>query len=242
MPPDAVNPDFVKPPVDLPYWYSNAKPGPKQACTSQSGTPPAFDNDATMNRSLPTAVDLTPALAYDCQVKDAEGNLLGRIAWTPGNPGTLTIAGTLFFDGNISFNNSASAVYVGRATLYAAGTISINNSSKLCGVAGCNANWDPTVNLLAFVAGSSTGRCRLLRPEQLGLPGCDLCRQRLLRADRLRHLGSDRRAPGLPEQQHDEPLRAAWNAPRRATPDLPGSHLDREPIRLLGLVVPAHGP
>jgi Tfp pilus assembly protein PilX len=156
MPPDAVNPEFVKPPVDLPYWYSNAKPGPKQACTTQAGTPPAFDNDSTLNRSLPSAVDLTPALAYDCQVKDAEGNLLGRIAWTPGSPGTLTIAGTLFFDGNISLNNSVNAVYVGRATIYAAGTISINNSTRLCGVAGCDSNWDPTVNLLAFVAGSST--------------------------------------------------------------------------------------
>jgi hypothetical protein len=156
MPPDATNPGFVKPPVDLPYWYLNAKPGPKQACTTQAGTPPAFDNDSTLNRSLPSAVDLTPALAYDCQVKDAGGNLLGRIAWTPGSPGTLTIAGTLFFDGNISFNNSVSAVYVGRATIYAAGTISINNSSKLCGVASCNSSWDPTVNLLAFVAGSST--------------------------------------------------------------------------------------
>ncbi|HMJ00732.1 MAG TPA: hypothetical protein VK488_12920 [Gaiellaceae bacterium] len=156
MPPDTVNPDFVKPPVDLPYWYSNAKPGPKQACTSQSGIPPAFDNDATMNRSLVLPVNLTPALAYDCQVKDAQGNLLGQIAWAPGSPGTLTIAGTLFFDGDISLNNSVDAVYVGRATIYAAGTIGINNSSKLCGVAGCNANWDPTVNLLAFVAGSST--------------------------------------------------------------------------------------
>jgi Tfp pilus assembly protein PilX len=155
-PPDAINPDFVKPPVDLPYWYLNAKPGPKQACTTQTGTPPVFDNDTTMNRSLPSAVDLTPALAYDCQVTDAQGNLLGRIAWTPGSPGTLTIAGTLFFDGDISFSNSVNAVYVGRATLYAAGTISINNSTKICGSANCDAAWDPTQNLLAFVAGSST--------------------------------------------------------------------------------------
>jgi Tfp pilus assembly protein PilX len=156
MSPDAVNPDFVKPPVDLPYWYANAKPGPKQACTTQTGTPPAFDNDGTMNRSLPSSVDLAPALAYDCQVKDAGGNLVGRIAWTPGSPGTLTIAGTLFFDGSISLTNSVSAVYVGRATIYAAGTITISNSTKLCGVSGCDSNWDPTQNLLAFVAGSST--------------------------------------------------------------------------------------
>ncbi len=155
-PPDAVTPNFVKPPVDLPYWYSNSKPGPKQACTTQTGTPPAFDTDGTMNRSLPSAVNLTPGLAYDCQVKDAQGNLLGRLAWTPGSPGTLTISGTIFFDGNIAMSNSVNAVYVGRATIYAAGTISLSNSSLMCGVAGCNANWDPTQNLLAFVAGSST--------------------------------------------------------------------------------------
>ncbi|MEK6276012.1 MAG: hypothetical protein AABM30_11850 [Actinomycetota bacterium] len=155
-PPDAITPAFVKPAVDLPYWHANAKPGPKQACTTQSGTPPAFDTDTVLNRSLAVAVDLTPALAYDCQVRDAAGDLLGRIAWTPGSPGTLTISGTIFFDGNISFQNSAYAVYVGRATIYAAGTISINNSSKLCGAANCDATWDPTQNLLAFVAGSST--------------------------------------------------------------------------------------
>jgi hypothetical protein len=155
-PPDAVTSGLEKPPVDLAYWYSNAKPGPKQACTTQTGVPPAFDNDATMNRSLSSAVNLTPALAYDCQVKDAQGNLLGRIAWTPGSPGTLTIAGTLFFDGSITFQNSVNAVYVGRATIYAAGTITLQNSAFLCGVAGCNSTWQATQNLLAFVAGSST--------------------------------------------------------------------------------------
>ena len=156
MPPDAVTTGLEKPPVDLAYWYLNAKPGPKQACTTQSGAPPAFDNDSTMNRSLPSSVNLTPSLAYDCQVMDAQGNLLGRIAWTPGSPGTLTIAGTLFFDGNIVFQNLVNVVYVGRATIYAAGTISFGNSTTLCGVAGCNSNWQPTQNLLAFVAGSST--------------------------------------------------------------------------------------
>ena len=62
-------------------------PAPRQACTRQVGTPPAFDNDGVMNRSLSSAVDLTPGLAYDCQVRDAEGNLIGRLAWTPGSPG-----------------------------------------------------------------------------------------------------------------------------------------------------------
>ena len=154
--PDSTLAGLEKPPVDLPYWYENAKPGPKQACTSQTGNPPAFDNDSTMNRSLSSSVNLTPGVAYDCVVKDAQGNLVGRLAWTPGSPGTLTIAGTIFFDGNIVFQNLVNAVYVGRATIHASGTITMQNSTSLCGVAGCNSNWSATQNLLALVAGSTT--------------------------------------------------------------------------------------
>jgi hypothetical protein len=154
--PDSTVSGLEKPPVDVPYWYENAKPGPKQACTSQLGTPPAFDNDGLLNRSLTSSVNLTPGLAYDCVVKDAQGNVVGRLGWTPGSPGTLTIAGTIFFDGNIVFQNLVNAVYVGRATIYASGTISMQNSTKVCGVAGCNTSWNATQNLLAFVAGSST--------------------------------------------------------------------------------------
>jgi Tfp pilus assembly protein PilX len=156
MTPDATTTNLEKPPIDLAYWYENSKPGPKQACTTQSGIPPAFDNDQVMNRSLPSSVDLTPSLAYDCQVRDAQGNLLGRLAWTPGSPGTLTISGTIFFDGNIQFSNLVNAVYVGRATIYASGTVTIKNSTTLCGVVGCNSGWNATQNLLAFVAGSTT--------------------------------------------------------------------------------------
>jgi hypothetical protein len=153
---DAAPSGFEKPTVDLAYWYSASKPGPKQACTSQSGTPPPFDNDSAMNRSLTSPIDLTPAYAYDCVVRDADGNLLGRLSWTPGSPGTLTIAGTIFFDGNIEFQNLTNAVYVGRATIYASGTISFTNSTTLCGSTGCDSSWNATQNLLAFVAGSST--------------------------------------------------------------------------------------
>jgi Tfp pilus assembly protein PilX len=154
--PDSTTTGLEKPPVDLPYWYENSKPGPKQACTTQSGLPPAFDNDTVMNRSLATAVNLTPGFAYDCQVRDAQGNLVGRIAWTPGSPGSLLVSGTIFFDGNIVFQNSVNAVYTGRATIYASGTITLQNAVVLCGVVGCSSSWNATQNLLAFVAGSST--------------------------------------------------------------------------------------
>ena len=146
---------LTKPPVDLPYWYTNAKPGPMQGCTTVTGTPPLFDNDTTLNRSLPQPVNLTPAWAYDCRVNDAQGALVGRLAWNPGTK-ALTIHGTIFFDGDIEFLDAAEAFYTGRATIYAAGKITMRNSTKVCGSPGCNAEWNPLTNLLAFVAGSST--------------------------------------------------------------------------------------
>jgi len=146
---------LTKPPIDLAGWYQNAAPGPMHPCTTGS-FPGGFDTDTTMNRSLTSAVNLTPSVPYDCRVTDAAGNIVGRLAWTPGSPGTLLVAGTIFFDGNIAFPNSAYAVYQGRATIYAAGTITLSNSNLICGVAGCGATWNATQNLLAFVAGSST--------------------------------------------------------------------------------------
>jgi len=145
--------NLEKPPVDLPGWYQNAMPGPMHGCTTGS-FPGGFDNDTTMNRSRAT-VTLTPAAAYDCMVLDAQGGVLGRLAWNPSTK-ALTIAGTIFFDGNIEFANSSEAYYTGRATIYSSGTITMNNSTKICGTPNCDASWQPTQNLLAFVAGSST--------------------------------------------------------------------------------------
>jgi Tfp pilus assembly protein PilX len=145
--------NLEKPPVDLAGWYENAKPGPKQGCTSGS-FPGGFDNDTTMNRSRST-VNLTPASSYDCTVTDAQGGLLGRLAWDPSTK-ALEIAGTIFFDGDIEFQNLNEAYYTGRATIYSSGKITMHNSTKVCGSPGCDATWQPTQNLLAFVAGSST--------------------------------------------------------------------------------------
>jgi Tfp pilus assembly protein PilX len=153
LPPDAEITGLEKPAVDLAYWYANSKPGPMQGCTSGS-FPGGFDNDTTMNRSRST-VNLTPGTSYDCSVHDGQGNLVGRIAWNPSTK-ALTIAGTIFFDGDIEFQNSTNAFYTGRATIYSSGKITMQNSTKLCGSPGCNSAWQPTQNLLAFVAGSST--------------------------------------------------------------------------------------
>ena len=153
---DGTPTEFVKPEADFAGWYYNAEPGPRHACTSGS-FPGGFDNDAVPNNSLP-AVNLTPSTPYDCRVHDASGNLVGQLSWAPGSgstAGTLTMSGTIYFDGPIDFRQYNNAVYQGRATIYAAGDITFANQSSLCGVAGCDATWDPQQNLLAFVSGAN---------------------------------------------------------------------------------------
>jgi len=152
-PPDASPVPLTKPPIDLPGWYQNSYPGPMHGCTTGS-FPGGFDNDTVMNRSRGT-VTLNPSTAYDCQVRDAQNNLIGRIAWNPTTK-ALTILGTIFFDGDIEFSNSSQVFYTGRATIYSSGTIKMRNSTLVCGTPTCNEAWDPLQNLLAFVAGSST--------------------------------------------------------------------------------------
>lgn len=147
---------LVKPEVDMSGWYYNAQPGPRHPCTVGS-FPGGFDNDSVPNNSRP-AVNLTPATGYDCRVYDAAGALVGQLTWVPGsgsNPGTLTMAGTIYFDGPIEFRQYNNAVYQGRATIYAAGDISFANQSRLCGDPECDADWDPQQNLLAFVSGAN---------------------------------------------------------------------------------------
>jgi Tfp pilus assembly protein PilX len=149
---DASPTGLTKPPVDLAGWYQSSQPGPMHGCTSGS-FPGGFDNDTTMNRSRGT-VNLVPSTAYDCTVTSG-GQVVGRIAWNPSTK-ALTIAGTIFFDGDIEFGNSAQAFYSGRATIYTSGKITMRNSTQVCGAASCGADWNATQNLLAFVAGSST--------------------------------------------------------------------------------------
>jgi Tfp pilus assembly protein PilX len=144
---------LFKPPVDLAGWYANSAPGPQHACT-QGSFPGGFDNDSVMNRSRGT-IDLMPTTAYDCRIYSGT-TLIGQISWTPGAPGNLQIAGTLFFDGDLLMDNNDFGVYTGRATIYASGTIKFRNFAKLCGVATCDGTWNANQNLLAFVAGSST--------------------------------------------------------------------------------------
>ena len=153
VPADSNPVPLTKPPIDLEGWYQNSHPGPMHGCTTGS-FPGGFDNDSVMNHSR-GPVTLNPSTAYDCQVLDAQGNLVGRIAWNPTTK-ALTILGTIFFDGDIEFSNSSQVYYSGRATIYSSGKIQLRNSTQVCGSPTCGEAWDPLQNLLAFVAGTST--------------------------------------------------------------------------------------
>jgi hypothetical protein len=62
-------PVIAPPAADFVTWYENAIPGPSQTCTTQSGTPPAFDtNYPSRDNSVSSVVDLTPNSSYFCRV------------------------------------------------------------------------------------------------------------------------------------------------------------------------------
>ena len=144
-------PTIAKPTADLSHWYSNAKLGPTSSCTTGS-FPGGFDNDSTLNVSR-GEVDITPASAYDCR-KVVDGETVARITWAPGSPGTLTVHGTIYFDGDLTWSNLNLIQYDGQAVIYASGQVRIANRADLCGVPACDATWNPNVDLLVFVAGS----------------------------------------------------------------------------------------
>jgi hypothetical protein len=144
-------PSITKPSIDLPYWYTNADLGPLHNCTTGS-FPGGFDTDLLLNVSRGD-VDLTPSTAYDCR-RVVNGQTVARIAWTPGSPGTLTIQGVIYFDGNLTWSNLNLIQYQGKAVIYGSGEIVIQNRADLCGVSTCDNTWDPQTNLLVLIAGS----------------------------------------------------------------------------------------
>jgi Tfp pilus assembly protein PilX len=145
-------PTIAKPTADLPYWYTNAQLGPQSACSTGS-FPGGFDDDSTLNVSR-GEIDLTPSTAYDCRKLDGSGNVVARIAWAPGSPGTLTIQGVIYFDAHLSWSNLNLIQYDGKAVIYGSGQVRIKNRADICGVPACDSTWNPQEDLIVFVAGS----------------------------------------------------------------------------------------
>jgi len=164
-------------------WYTNAKPGPAHGCnddpthpgdaaymssypsgyTATTFSSALFDNNSTMNNSLGT-VNFLNFGSFDCRYYDSSGNLVGRLKWQSGSPGTLKVLGTMWIDGNLSFAGTTSATIQGTGTIYATGTIGFSGQANICEtpISGnpCLGNYDDTQNLLVMAAynnGSHTG-------------------------------------------------------------------------------------
>jgi len=156
-------------------WYSNSKPGPTTGCnddpthpgnTAYMSTYPSgytattfksalFDNDSTMNTSLGT-INILNFGSFDCRYYTSSGDLVGRIKWQSGSPGTLTILGTVWIDANLGFAGTSDATVVGRGVIYATGTVSLSGQANICETPSsgsrCLGNYDANQNLLVLVA------------------------------------------------------------------------------------------
>ena len=140
--------------------YLNASPGPYYPCAAVSGTPPTFDNDAGalpgntafMNGSVGVEQVLTPSFAYTCQTAG------GELSWVPGDPGTLTVRGTIFIDGDATIPNNVHVDYNGQGVIYVQSDLQMKQAivcaAYLAGEEECDdANWNPDQDFLLFVVG-----------------------------------------------------------------------------------------
>jgi hypothetical protein len=115
--------------------------------------------------------NLTPATSYTCKIPGQ-----GELSWDASTR-TLTVAGTIFFDGSVTATTSGNTPirYRGwgsngactqqgdcEAVIFASGDISVS-SEKLCAVinsAGTDCdwnNWDPNKNILIFASKGPNG-------------------------------------------------------------------------------------
>ena len=155
---------LAAPVADYDSWYLNAAPGPYFPCTTVSGTPPTFDSpvaaagstDAVQltykNNNL-TSQNLIPTSSYSCKVAGG-----GELTWDYPTK-TLTVAGTIYIDGDVRLEPTSGAnwtvQYNGQATIYVSGSVVLKNI-KVCGGvsgSGCDfATWDPNTEMIVFAA------------------------------------------------------------------------------------------
>ncbi len=140
------SPAAIVSPIDTTYWtkyYSNGIPGPKNDCTTKTGTVPVWDSNqpnGTLNLAGngDSTFNITSSTAYSCVVKDYYGKTVGEFSWVPPNngtgaPGTLTVNGTVYCDCSMTVGNGAMNVYNGYGTLYLTGTFVMTGAgTRLC--------------------------------------------------------------------------------------------------------------
>jgi hypothetical protein len=165
--PPAAPPDN---PSNMGFWYQNADLGPLAPCTTSTGTPPKFDtasgvpdNSINWSASPTTVINMTPAASYTCKSM-AGSTTLGELSWNA-STNLLTVKGTIFIDGSITINPSATARYTGQATIVASGTFGMKTATICATHSGytgpcdftATSPWDPNKSALVIVADGLAG-------------------------------------------------------------------------------------
>jgi hypothetical protein len=156
-------PEIPAPVTSWGEWYPTASPGPTQTCdpslSSGAYNSVAFDNNGVKDFSLPLT-NFTSFAAFSCRT------MMGELSWQPGNPGLLTINGTVYFDGSVDFQNTK-VDYNGMGALYLSGSFRLRQSSlcaefsapgadtcasRQCATPGSGPCWDSEKDVLVVVA------------------------------------------------------------------------------------------
>ena len=148
------------PVADFDFWYTNAKPGPNEACTTSSNfSATTFESaGSTTRNNSAAAFNLTPNSSYTCQYWDnllSPPAMLGELSWN-NTTKTLSATGVIYIDGSAYVSNNSVNRYEGLATLYISGTFEIDGNAQLCGgIAGGNCDfdaWDPNTDNFGIIA------------------------------------------------------------------------------------------
>jgi hypothetical protein len=151
-------PVVAAPTTDLTTWYDDAMPGPHQSCTSSSGTPPTFDNNASRDNSVATPFDLTPASSYSCRVGPGASTTLvstvGAVATTIPAASANGFPTTQF---RIRIDDELMTVTGGFGTTSWTVTRGTNSTTPVAHVANQTVEWDtPTSGEIAWNAATKT--------------------------------------------------------------------------------------
>jgi hypothetical protein len=151
----------IKPTVDFTTAKATAHLRWNQGCQTQTGSPPSFSSTGD--------IQLMTGSSYTCRRDtNGDGTVDGELSWTTGNPGTLTVKGNIYFNGNIKQDSDNRWGKVsGKAIIYTDGFVLLKGvNSGLCGVTGgtvpaCNnatGVWEPatTPDFLTIITKSTS--------------------------------------------------------------------------------------
>jgi hypothetical protein len=156
-PPSGSDVPLISVPVaDFPSWYENAAPGPAQACTASTGTPPTFDNNYPTRNNSTGTFELTAASSYACRVGPGAHSTLSSAMNS--SQTTLTVASAAGFPTSafrIRIDDEYMTVTGGFGTTTWTVSRGVNGSTAASHVTSQTVTWDDS-NALGMLIWNAT--------------------------------------------------------------------------------------